>query len=228
MKAERQINPFSSELRARFLNVDPATIGHYIAGGFMRREMKPVNPAVKMIGPAYTVRLVGKDSAMLYYALKHAPKGQVIVIDRCGDQTFACVGEMVALLAQQQGFAGIVIDGPATDSIGLGKMDFPVFCTGISVVTTTVLGISGEREIPISCCGAHVNPGDLIFGDADGVVVLPPTGYEDALQKAEAAIENEKYLRAHFLSGGFAKIDIDRLIDANVLDYISDLKKIKR
>ena len=57
-----------------------------------------------------------KDSACLYYAMKHAPKGSVLVIDHTGDLTYACVGEMVALLSKCQGFAGIVLDGPATDS----------------------------------------------------------------------------------------------------------------
>ncbi len=88
-------------LKERFLSVDPATVGHYINGGFMRPEMKPIRRDDKrMIGPAYTVRISGRDSCALYYGIKHAPKGSVIVIDRCGDQTFACCGEMVATYAQ--------------------------------------------------------------------------------------------------------------------------------
>lgn len=136
----------TKELIDRFMGVDPATIGHYIGGGYMRPEMKPINKHSKMVGPAYTVRLQGKDSAALYYSLKHAPKGSVIVIDRAGDNTYACVGEMVALLAQCQGFAGIVVDGPATDSLAIEKLGFPVFCTSISAVTTNVIGISGRSQ----------------------------------------------------------------------------------
>ena len=216
----------TEELRERFLKVDPATIGHYISGGYMRPEMKPINRNTKVVGPAYTVRLQGKDSAMLYYALKHAPKGSVIVIDRCGDNTYACVGEMVALLAKYQGFAGIIVDGPATDSIGIEKSEFPVFCTSISAVTTNVIGVSGESDVTISCSGAVVRPGDIIFGDADGVIVLPPEGYEEALEKAEKSVENEKSLREHFKNGGFAKINIDKLIDADIVNkIIPELKK---
>lgn len=215
----------TEELIQRFLKVDPATIGHYIGGGFMRPEMKPLNRRSKMVGPAYTIRMQGKDSACLYYAMKHAPKGSVLVIDRCGDGTYACVGEMVALLSKCSGFAGIVIDGPATDSLAIEELGFPVFCTGISAVTTNVIGISGEVDVQISCSGAVVHPGDIVFGDADGVIVLPPDGFECALAKAEESVANEVGLRKHFLDGGFAKINIDRLWESDVLGMIAELKQ---
>lgn len=215
----------TQELIDRFMKVDPATIGHYIGGGFMRPQMKPINRRSKMIGPAYTIRMLGKDSACLYYAMKHAPEGSVLVIDRCGDDTYACVGEMVALLSKCRGFAGIVVDGPATDSLPIEEMGFPVFCTGISAVTTNVLGISGEVDVEICCSGAVVHPGDIVFGDADGVIVMPPNNYEEALAKAEISVANEVSLRQHFLDGGFAKINIDRLWESDVLGMINALKK---
>lgn len=217
----------TQELIDRFLGVDPATIGHYIGGGYMRPEMKPINRRSKMVGPAYTIRMQGKDSACLYYAMKHAPKGSVLVIDRCGDDTYACVGEMVALLSQCNGFAGIVVDGPATDSLAIEELGFPVFCTGLSAVTTNVIGVSGEVDVEISCSGAVVHPGDIVFGDADGVIVMAPDGYEEALAKAEASVANEVGLRKHFLEGGFAKINIDRLWEADVLGMIAELKQFE-
>ena len=217
----------TQELIDRFMKVDPATIGHYIGGGYMRPEMKPINRRSKMVGPAYTIRMQGKDSACLYYAMKHAPKGSVLVIDRCGDTTYACVGEMVALLSQCSGFAGIVIDGPATDSLAIEEMGFPVFCTGISPVTTNVIGISGEVDVQISCSGTVVHPGDIVFGDADGVIVMDPDNFEPALAKAEASVANEVHLREHFKQGGFAKINIDRLWEADVLGMINELKRFE-
>ena len=217
----------TQELIDRFMKVDPATIGHYIGGGFMRPEMKPIDRHSKMVGPAYTIRMQGKDSACLYYAMKHAPAGSVLVIDRCGDTTYACVGEMVALLSKCQGFAGIVVDGPATDSLGIEALGFPVFCTGISAVTTNVLGVSGEVDVEISCSGSVVHPGDIVFGDADGVIVMPPDGYEEALSKAEVSVANEVELRKHFLAGGFAKINIDRLWEADTLAMLNELKKFE-
>jgi regulator of RNase E activity RraA len=215
----------TKEIIDRFMAVDPATMGHHIAVGFMKPQMKPINKLSKMVGPAYTVKLQGRDSCALYYALEHAPKGSVIVIDRCGDTTYACVGEMVALFAECQGFAGIVIDGPATDSLAIERSGYPVFCTGISVVTTNVIGISGAHDVPVSCCGAVVHPGDIVFGDADGVVVIPPDGYMDLLVKAEASVEREVELRKHFRAGGFPKINIERLHNTDVMGMINELKK---
>ena len=99
-----------NELFARALKTDPAQIGHYVQGGFMDASIKPISEDIKMIGPAFTVRLPGNDNAMLYYAMKRAPKGSVVVIDRMGDKRVAAVGEMVVQAARSLGLAGI-IDG---------------------------------------------------------------------------------------------------------------------
>lgn len=219
----------SKELIERFKSVDPATVGHYIGGGYMRPEMKPIrNEDFRMVGPAYTVRIPGRDSCALYYAISKAPKGSVIVIDRCGDDTFACCGEMVATYAKGCGMAGIVVDGPATDSIALAKLDIPIFCTSISAVTTIIIGVTGEVNIPITCSGTTVNPGDIIFGDADGVVVLPANNYEDALSKAELSVKNEIYQREIFAKGQLPDWDIDRLFETDTLSMLAELRKIDK
>lgn len=178
---------FTEALRARFMNVSPAAIGHHITGGFMKAEIKPVSDGMKVCGPAYTVRMNERDSSALYYAIQKAPKGAVIVIDRVADKTFACLGEFVAVMARHCGIAGVVIDGPATDKLALKNSDFPVFCTGFSPVTSIVTGTSGEVQIEIECGGAVVRPGDIILGDADGVIVVP----EDFLPYLEDAEKKE-------------------------------------
>lgn len=215
----------TNEVIKRFKNVDPATVGHYIGGGFMRPEMKPLKRnETRMVGPAYTVSIPGRDSCAIYYAISKAPKGSVIVVDRCGDNTFACCGEMVATYAQGCGMAGIVVDGPITDSIAISKLDIPVFCTGISAVTTIIIGVTGEVNIPITCSGAIVKPGDIVFGDADGVVVLPPDNYEEALEKAEISVKNEIYQREIFSKGQLPNWDIDRLFETDTLAMLSKLR----
>lgn len=219
----------SKEIIERFVAVDPATVGHYISGGYMRPEMKAIKIGEKrMVGPAYTVRMPGKDSTVIYYAISKAPKGSIIVVDRCGDNTFACCGEMVAAFAQGQGMAGIVIDGPATDSVGISKLDIPVFCTSISSVTTSVIGVTGEVNIPITCSGAIVNPGDIVFGDADGVVVLPSDNYEEPLAKAELSVQKEVSLRKHFLSGGLLKWNVEKLFETDTAAILAELEKMDK
>ena len=216
----------TEELIQRFQRVDPATMGHYIGGGYMRPEMKALNIGEgKMVGPAYTLRITGKDSCGIYYAISQAPKGSVIVVDRCGDNTFACCGEMVATYAQGCGMAGLVIDGPATDSVAIRKLAIPVFCTGISAVTTVILGVTGEVQIPIVCSGAIVNPGDIVFGDADGVVVLPPNGYEEALAKSEESVQAEVLQREIFGRGELPDWDIKRLFETDTVPMLLELRK---
>ena len=214
---------WTKEMIDRFMKTDPATYGHFVGVRFMKPAIKPINKHSKMIGPAYTVRILGKDSCAMYRAIEEAPAGSVLVIDRCGDEVYAAVGEMVARYAKGAGLAGIVLDGPATDSLWIEEMDFPVFCTGISVATTNVWGISGEYNVDVSCGGATVHPGDLIFGDADGVVVMEPTGYEENLEKAEAATAREVAMREQFATdnppkarpvGPLMKHDLVKVLDA--------------
>lgn len=210
---------------SRLLDLDPATIGHFLNGGYMLPYIKPLNDTVKVAGPAYTVRVIGKDSASLYHALQHAKEGSVIVIDKGGDNVYAPVGEVVSLVARQRNIAGIVIDGPATDSVAIRRSGYPVFCSGVSVATTNVLGITGDWEQPISCGGTAVHPGDIIFGDADGVVVIPPERLDDVLVKAEEALERERRNRNAIAEGKPLPIDADALFDADVAGLIKNLRQ---
>lgn len=174
----------TEELFKKALTTDPAQIGHHIQGGFMHPRIKPIDEDSKVIGPAFTIRLPTTDNDMLYYAMKRAPKGSVVVIDRMGDDRFACCGEIVARSAQSLGLAGIIVDGPSTDTKAIRAIGFPVFSTGSSSVTNTLLGINGEYNVDICCGGAVVHPGDIVYGDCDGVVVIPPDRFEQLVEAA--------------------------------------------
>lgn len=216
---------FTKELIDRFMKVDPAQIGHYIKSGYMSPKIKPIYKTAKMVGPAFTVRLPVNDNAMLYYAMKRAPKGSVIVIDRAGDDLYACTGEIVVTAAKCLGLAGIVIDGPATDSLAIEKMQFPVFCSGLSPVTTKVIGLTGEYDVTVQCGGAVVNSGDIVFGDADGVIVIPPDNYEALLEKAEAANRAEVETKKRLAAGQYISTNVDRLVETDIMAMIAELKK---
>lgn len=224
----RVVLEFTEEIRERFMKVSPAAIGHHIAGGFMKAEIKPVTDEMKVVGPAYTVRLTERDSSALYYALQKAPKGSVIVIDRSGDHTFACVGEFLAEMAKGCGMAGIVVDGPATDKLALKNSPFPVFCTGFSPVTSIVTGTSGEVGIDIECGGAVVRPGDIILGDADGVIVVPEDFMpylEDAEKKEAAEVERRKELRNGLVYNKREDFDVVKFFEYGVNQAINEVKK---
>ncbi len=176
----------TQELIDRFMKVDPAQIGHYVKSGYMDTRIKPVVKTFKVIGPAVTVRMTGDSNLMLYYAVEHAPKGSVIVVDRGGEPIHACCGDGCSLNAQCCGMAGIVIDGPACDSAGIERVGLPVFATGLSVLTTTIKeDRKASFNVPVQCGGVVVNPGDIIFGNAEGVLVMKPEECVALLEHAE-------------------------------------------
>lgn len=193
----------------------------------MKPQIKPLAPEMKIVGPAWTTRILGKDSCAMYKAIEEAPKGCVLVIDRAGDEVFACVGEMVARNARARGIAGIFIDGPATDSVWIRKMGYPVFCSGISVATTNVWGLSGQYNLPVNCGGAIVHPGDIVLGDADGVIVMPPDNFETYLENAEAKTLAEVKMRAEFEAGRSTMRTVQPLIDTNMTQVVADIRNGK-
>lgn len=218
----------TQELIDRYMKVDPAQIGHKIKSGYMNPRIKPVFKTAKVFGPAFTIRIPVNDSAMLYYAMKKAPKGSVIVIDRQGDEVYACAGEIVVLAAKSLGMAGIVIDGPSTDSLAMEEIGLPVFSTGLSPVTTTLLGLTGEYGVPVQCGGAVVNTGDLIFGDADGVIVIPPDRAEELVEYAEQSDAMEVELKKILAKGGYVSdvLNLDNLVESDKSAFFGSLKKL--
>lgn len=186
----------TKEVIDRLMKVAPAQFGHHIEHGFMHPRIKPVVPWMKMVGPAYTVRATERDGSALYYAIMTAEKGSVIVVDRGEEDIFACAGDQLVLMMKHRELGGLVVDGPVTDRIGLEKLGFPVFCTGFSPVTTLCKGTNGEVDIPVQCGGAVVNPGDIIFGDADGVIALSPDLLTEELLATAERMTNSEIARA--------------------------------
>lgn len=171
------INPrakswISEDVKRRCFEVDPATIGHHLHFGFMDPIIKSILKDIKIVGQAFTVKTTANDSVMVHKAVSMAEEGDVIVIDRTGDRKHACVGEMVAYAAKVKKIAGIIVDGPSTDIQAIREIGLPIFSTGLSPITTKLVGNSGEINTPVNCGGVIVSPGDLIIADDNGVLVL--------------------------------------------------------
>lgn len=213
----------SEELYQKAMRTDPAQVGHFIEGGFMAPRIQAVSESFKLLGPAFTISLPTNDNAMLYYAMKQAPKGSVLVISRLGESRFACCGEIVVLSAKSLGMAGIVVDGPCTDSRRIKEIGLPVFAAGRSAVTNTIMAINGTYGQPVSCGGAVVCPGDIIFGDADGVIVAKPEGFEALVDRALADDAEEEQLRAQLVNG-VSYGDLIRLDEAVHDNFLKQLQ----
>ncbi len=219
----------TKELYDRIMATSPAQFGHHIQHGFMHPRIKPVIPQFKVLGPAYTVRATERDGSALYYAIMKAPEGSVIVVDRGGEENFACAGDQLVLMMKHRNLGGLVVDGPVTDRIGLEKLGFPVFCNGFSPVTTLCTGTNGEVDIPIQCGGAVVKPGDIIFGDADGVIVLPEN-FEELLETAERMTRNEIERARKVAEEGYRflkrdDVDIVKFFEYDKEAFINEIKK---
>jgi len=159
--------------------------------GVMRPEIKPIVPGMRVLGPAVTVLTRPGDALYVAHAADVAERGDVIVVDGGGFSNVAVIGERIAYYMQvKRGVAGIVVDGAVRDLRGLRELGFATFCSG---VTPLIFGSQGPGAInvPISCGGVPVNPGDIVFGDDDGVVVVPRLDAERVAALADAHLAGE-------------------------------------
>ena len=154
----------------------------------MSGEVKPLNPAMRAAGPAYTVQIIKNDCSVIFRALRDAQPGSVLVVAAHGEMNVAFMGEIVAAIGQKKGLAGIVVDGCVRDSFNISSSTFPVFARG-AVPNIPAAVYAGTVQEQVQCAGVLVSPGDIVYGDADGVVVVPAKEAETVLQ---FALEKEK------------------------------------
>lgn len=139
--------------------------------GTVSGRIAPLSPTMRVAGPALTVEVRPGDNLMIHAALSIAQPGDVIIVDGKGDQTCALIGEIMVSQAIAIGVAGMVLDAAVRDVEALREKGFPVFSFGANPCGPTKR-ISGRVNHPISVGGVAVRPGDLVLGDADGVVVI--------------------------------------------------------
>ncbi len=169
--------------------IETASVGHLRHTGFMHGNIQALDrqqPACA--GVAVTLALPAMCSTLLHYALSHLRVGDMLVIDRLGDNRHACLGGVVARAAKQAGIAGVIIDGPCTDATEILAEGLPVWCRGISSITTRQLDLGGTFNRPVSCGNVPVLAGDIVLADACGVVVLPA---DEAAEIADICIARE-------------------------------------
>jgi RraA family protein len=158
--------------------------------GTMHGRIKPISPQMKVAGPAVTVEVRPGDNLAIHAALAIAQPGDVIVVDGKGDLSAALIGEIMSTQAAASGIAGIIIDGAVRDADALSRGHFPVFAAGLNPSGPTK-AIAGRVNHPVSVAGVAINPGDLIIGDMDGVVVLPREEVAALLELAQQKLDGE-------------------------------------
>lgn len=152
----------------------------------------------RMVGPAVTVKTRPGDNLMVHKALDIAEPGDIVVVDAGGDLTNAIIGELMVAHAAQRGLGGIVIFGAIRDSEEIAEGSFPVFAAGVTHRGPYKDG-PGEVNVPIAVDGMVIEPGDLVCGDADGLVVVPFEHVEEvhaaAAKKHEAETRQMQAIR---------------------------------
>ncbi len=158
--------------------------------GTLHGRITAVSPTMKVAGPAITVEVRPGDNLMIHAALAIAQPGDVIVVDGKGDQTCALIGEIMTTQAQQGGLAGMVLDAAARDVEALRANGFPVFSVGANPSGPTKF-VPGRVNWPIAIAGVTVNPGDLVVGDADGVVVIARERVAEMIELGRKKVADE-------------------------------------
>lgn len=161
-------------------------------------RIKPLKDQYKISGRAVTVKMPAGDNMAVLKAMRQVMTGDILVVDAKDYLYRAAAGDFVVGLAQTLGLGGMVIDGTVRDINSIRNSGFPVFCQGGTLACSKKHGL-GEFNVAISCGSAVIQPGDLIVGDADGVVVVPQALAEQVLAAAERKLRKDEERAAKIL-----------------------------
>ncbi|MCL2548183.1 MAG: RraA family protein [Symbiobacteriaceae bacterium] len=143
-----------------------------------------------LAGVAFTVKTPIGDNAMIHYALDLAEPGDILVVDGGAELSRALMGEIMFTYAWQKGIAGIIVDGAIRDVDCLSRLPLPVYASGVTPQGPYKNGY-GEINFPVACGGQVVSPGDILIGDADGIVVIRRQDAPLLLELAQAKLSSE-------------------------------------
>lgn len=179
----------SAEVAALLRQAETATVGHWRHWGFCDRRIQAMIRGPRVAGTAVTVAIPGADSTALHHALGLLRPGDVLLVDRLGDDRHACWGGGVTVAAKAAGAMAGVVDGPTTDIEEIEASAFPMWSRGLAPITTRIYDLGGRINMPVSIGGVVVMPGDAVICDESGVLVLPPG---EAEEEARRAIETQQ------------------------------------
>ncbi|MEH3087981.1 MAG: RraA family protein [Xylophilus ampelinus] len=168
--------------------------------GALNARVRALHPNMKVCGPAFTVEVRPGDNLMFHVALAVAKPGDVVIVDGKGDATCALFGDLMVTQAAAAKLGGFVVDAASRDTEALAAGSFPIFAAGTNPCGPTK-GLPGKLASSVSVAGVAVNPGDLVVGDVDGVVVIPREDVEAVLNAADAKIAAEQQRIAEIEQG---------------------------
>ena len=172
-------------------------------------------PDLRLVGPACTVKVYPGDNLMVHKALDIAQPGDVIVVDTSSSSLTAVLGDLVCTKARHRGIAGFIVDGLIRDLPAIRRLgDFPVFARDVTPKGPLHRG-PGEIGYPVSCGGIVVNPGDVVVGDVNGVVVVPRDIADELLDRLNRKAAKEADYVSAVARGDFNNDWVDAMLEAN-------------
>jgi regulator of RNase E activity RraA/2-keto-4-pentenoate hydratase/2-oxohepta-3-ene-1,7-dioic acid hydratase in catechol pathway len=202
------------DLLAGLREVSTATLASLLRkrglNGLTLDGLRSTRSGTRMAGYARTVRYLPlREDLMGRYAGLNAQKqaieeirpGEVLVIEARGDTTAGTIGDILALRAQVRGAAGIVTDGAIRDSAALARLEIPAYHAAIHPAVLGRRHVPWETQVAVACAGVTIQPGDIVVGDADGVVVLPPALAAGVLADAREQERQEEFIAGQVAQG---------------------------
>lgn len=193
----------NKEIFDRASKLSAATL-HEAAGkrGALPSGIKPITPAFTICGPALPVLSPQKDNLWLHRAIYEAKPGDILVVDVGGYYEAGYFGEIMSQAAMERKIGGLIIDGCVRDGHLIVEMGFPSFSRGLCIQGTGKdHNAYGHVNKPVRIENVFISPGDLVFGDQDGIVVIPKDQMEEAVHASEIREEKEKEILARLRSG---------------------------
>ena len=182
---------------------------------FLPQPIKPINPAHRVVGRAFPVRIADvsgpqqRPFGRLTEALDAIEPGEVYVATG-GSMNCAAWGEILTATARTRGGVGAVIDGYHRDTLRVLEQNWPVFSRGSFSQDAGVRSSVVDFRCAVEIGGVRIEPGDLVFGDIDGVVVIPRTIEQRVLQSALDKVAGEKTVRREIEAGSSSTDVFDR------------------
>jgi len=206
LKKENIFSSMRKELSSAIISDALDKIG--VQNRIMRPDLKPIFREAKTAGRAYTVEYANLENPDEYPNMsmreivdRHIVKDSIIVIG-CNQSKRASIwAEMMSIGAMNRGAIGVVADGPVRDVIEMTELQFPVFCTGRTPAAATNRMSVIKHGDCVNCGDLLVKTGDIVFGDYDGIIVIPRHCEEEVLKLAFEACNKEKVLREKLLHG---------------------------
>lgn len=152
--------------------------------------LKPIRSDLKVAGPAYTVAGTAGDNLAMHRGMYNCPAGHVLVATVQGGNETGHWGGLMAIAAKHKGILGLVIDGTIRDANEIADLPFPIFALGVNP-RKSIKSYRGEVNVPITCAGVPINPGDIVVGDEHGVMVLPADEVPAILERAKQLQQRE-------------------------------------